>query len=407
MKGCTIISLCISIVLPMVILSQELASSIKSCSECHLPECYCKPKHSPARALAGKKPQMIILTYSGKVVDDVTDTLTDLFYTSKLKNPNGCGIGVTLFIDGVDTDYCEVHKLYSLGWEVSTNGNTTSATPTWNETVWEMNTDGHRQGMIERARMKVDEVIGFRSPDHRTSSDETHFNTLWENGFTYDSTLSVYNPTGTENDTQVIQPWPFTLDLTLSKMNLHNIKGDPNKQFPGLWEVPLTRMRHNSSTSRTCDYLHTCLGGLSKSSELTDLLKYNLLFNEFANQAPLQINLRERDIYNTRLMKGLNEFLRWALHGEDTHYWVMSIDQLLRWMQTPAINREMVDGVGADDLCTKRRKYHKCGKAKNRRQRMANPFREVIDVDHLWIYQSVVLFFSYWIVKQYDRGQKS
>ena len=405
MECYTVLSIGLLVMLTALAVAED--DGINSCDQCHLPECYCKYKVNPGARISGQKPQLITLSYTGKVTEDVVEILTRVFYSTKFRNPNDCGIGVTIFVHGVDTDYCSVHKLYSLGWEIATSGNTTASTAKWKavengKNDFEDNTETHRQKMIELAKMNVDDVIGMRTLDHRTSSDSKLFDTLWNNGFTYDSTLIVEPQV---SDNEKIQPWPFTLDLTMNTIGLHGVKGDPQKRLPGLWEVPLTRLLQNNSASRTCDYLHTCLGGLSKSSQLTELLKYNLHHNEATNGAPLQINLREKDLGNKRIMDGLNAFLEWALRGEETHYWVMTVEQVLRWIQTPSTNRDMIRGVGATELCVKRRTYHRCGKAKERRMRIANPFREIMDVESLWIYQSVLLLVSYVLIRRYDKMQ--
>ena len=64
--------------------------------------------------------------------------LKDVFPVT-VKNPNGCPVGLTLFVLGKGTKLCEVHQLYVRGHEIAIQGNESMWPDNWTTQQWRKN----------------------------------------------------------------------------------------------------------------------------------------------------------------------------------------------------------------------------------------------------------------------------
>lgn len=94
----------------------------QSCNSdnCQLPECYCYTNGTeiPGHLKVSQAPQMILLSFDGAVNYENWEVFGKLF-DGKWKNPNGCPISATFFINHLNNNYYYTQKLWNEEHEVA------------------------------------------------------------------------------------------------------------------------------------------------------------------------------------------------------------------------------------------------------------------------------------------------
>lgn len=366
----------------------------KNFASCRLPDCFCDYRHIPEHLSRHNTPQMVLLTYQGYVDEDIFELIFDQIWSPGYKNPDGCGLGMTIFAAGKESNNCSLHKLYTLGYEVASSTYSMTPADTLSDKDWDKYLVEDRDNVTKGSYLDVDHIQGMRAPKERPGGD-LQFQVLMDNGFSYDSSI-LYVP-----ESEKDSPWPFTLDMSLDDMKYScSRQACPANEYSGLWEVPIVRLIGNHN--RQCTYLRDCMGGMKSTDDVSDLLLKMLDGRMTGNRAPMMINLDSKTLNNPRVMIGLQKFLTEILHGEFENIWVLSIQQLLEWMRTPVTWQALRD-KDTVDVCTRKRKYHRCGPKSKRKDRIITNFRAFMDVEKLWIYQCLTLFVLYFVVLRYDK----
>lgn len=98
----------------MSILAQECLID-----RCHLPNCFCSRMgiDIPSGFASVEIPQMVLLTFDESITDRAIDLYKSLFSGDR-KNPNGCAISGTFFVEHKYNNYDQTQWLYSNGHEI-------------------------------------------------------------------------------------------------------------------------------------------------------------------------------------------------------------------------------------------------------------------------------------------------
>lgn len=364
---------------------------------CELPDCYEDYRNPPVR----NPPQFIHFTYTGSVSDLEREAIKDLF-PDTLKNPNGCPVSITIFLVSQGSDDCVVHKLYVRGHEIAlaginrTNGGVVDS---WGLGDWERNIDEQLEALTVRSRIPLDSIAGMRAQQQKPGGND-QFSVLHKRGFYYDSTLQA-GPTSDLQDPDQFYPWPFTLDTGFQALGFQCRNPpcpDNALKLNGFWEVPLVPLL--GPGNRPCAYLDDCTSRMREVNDVTNLLNRHFQYLYNGGRAPMQINLQARTLRSKIATDGIRNFLELVLQREDT--WLVGIAETLEWMRNPVDWRPLEQHP---DLlqCTEERPYSRCDSRRENSTRVNVTLREVIDVDQIWIWQTVVLIVLYIVFFRYDR----
>jgi len=102
---------------------------------------------------------------------------------------------------------------------------------------------------------------------------------------------------------------------------------------------------------------------------------------------------------------GIKKFLHKLLSDVHDDTWIVTMQDALDWIQSPT----SISELSTSDLwqCPDRN-FHACNMAdddddsRRKAKNMESPFRSLIFVDSLWIYQIVFLVISYFVLLKYD-----
>ena len=108
-------------------LSQD---ALPSCQldDCHLPNCFCTNDGTliPANIPPSQTPQMVLISFSGALNDLVYDHYRRVLgYGNRFnsqqsrRNPNGCGIRATFFINHEYSNYAQIQWFAAQGHEMA------------------------------------------------------------------------------------------------------------------------------------------------------------------------------------------------------------------------------------------------------------------------------------------------
>ena len=270
----------------------------------------------------------------------IRESITDIF-PDTLMNPNGCPVGITLFIVSQGSDDCSVHKLYVRGHEVALSGlNRTSQVDSWGVDKWSDSILGQQVQLAVKSNIDFADMTGMRAQRLRPGGD-AQFEMLSSNALVYDSSL-LAGPSA-EKAFQNPYLWPFTLNRTLKELDIpcKNLEC-PTKSYPNIWEVPVTALvGTRAGNARLCTYLDDCLSDYTRASQVTDLLKRHFLFSYQGNRAPFMINLQPRTMGMDIAVDGVKDFIKYLLTMENT--WFLNIPETLEWVQNPTSQQVIMD----------------------------------------------------------------
>ncbi|CAI9720952.1 chitin deacetylase 7-like isoform X3 [Octopus vulgaris] len=292
---------------------------------CKLPNCKCPGPEIPGSLSTYATPQIILLTFDDGV-DEVNMAYYRQLFNSGITNPNGCPIKSTFFVSGDYTNYNSVKELYNNGHEIASHSITHKLPVSYwlnaSRVVYTNEIVGMKQELCIRANIAENDIRGMRSPFLAMGKD-AQFETLAEYGFSYDSSMV----TGLVTSTAEVPTWPFTLDYPVNKKYC-TLKFCPEKSYPGLWEVPLTRW-YNSRGS-PCSMPDACRVS-KKSREVLQFLRENFNRHYKRNKAPFGIFLHSPWLMNN--LNPLKKFLKEVTRNKDV--WIVTVSQALQWIQNP------------------------------------------------------------------------
>ncbi|XP_050399877.1 chitin deacetylase 7 [Patella vulgata] len=299
-------------------------------SNCKLPKCRC-PGHSiPGGYKPEEIPQMVIITFDDAVNWENWGYYSRLFPPDGSRaNPNGCPIGMTLFVSHNFTDYCMIKKIHARGNEIADHSVSHRLPHAW----WAEATDEdlseeiltQRQNLADLAEIPMEDLKGWRSPFLQPTGD-TMFNILYKNNFTYDATMTYPFPRNVYSPVM----WPFTLDYSYTLVC--NIDPCPKKAYPGFWILPVVVMM-DYREHLPCAYVDFCKNAPRNQDEAFQLLWKNFLRNYRTNRAPLYINLHSLWLNVDFNLDALDDFIQRLVTMDDVY--ITTVSKALEWVQNP------------------------------------------------------------------------
>lgn len=290
-------------------------------SECALPYCFCSKDGTqiPNNVDPEEIPQIILLTFDGAVNLNNYDYYRKIF-NGKRKNPNGCDIKGTFFISHEYSNYQQIQSLAYDGHEMAVESismQTGLEDKGFEEWVGEM--VGMREILRHFANISNSEVNGMRAPFLKPGRN-TQYKVVEDFSFIYDSSISV--------PALPVPIWPYTLDYKIP----HECKSGtcPNKQFPGVWQVPINEHFVESLEGGHCPYLDQCVLHNLDSNEVLEWLQEDFSRYYDKNRAPYMMSFHTNWFQIKALEQGLHKFLEWTATLSDIYF--VTITQALTWI---------------------------------------------------------------------------
>jgi hypothetical protein len=315
------------------------------------------PSTAPPGGLAiDNVPLLVGIGFDDNAYEDGMQWILD-FMKSKM-NPKGRGDActfdgtparVTFFINshvGITTDVLKgLHgRAYREGHEDGNHTDTHAESLQQNpdKAVWNKEISTCNDYLVSLGVPRAS-IVGFRTPFLQQS--EATFEAVVEQKFRYDSSIEHYYGVGGFD-------WPYTLDA--GKDMTHTYLTNPQKSYPGLWEMPVNELMLNTtgySAVTGLDYNMWIVMKMNRR-QFVDTLKANLDIRlkggtSPANRAPLLFG-GHTDLYS-RLNADANatasasvddrraaveEFIDYAL-SYNAAVRLVPYAEVLHWMQAP------------------------------------------------------------------------
>ncbi|ESO94561.1 hypothetical protein LOTGIDRAFT_161263 [Lottia gigantea] len=299
-------------------------------TNCKLPDCRCPGHNIPGGYKPEEIPQMVLITFDDAVNWENWGYYSRLFPPDgSRKNPNGCPIGMTLFVSHNYTDYCMIKKLHSRGMEIADHSISHRMPQKWWAEISEQELRDEilkqKTNLADLADVPIADIKGWRSPFLQPTGD-TMFSILYNNNFTYDATMTYPYPRNVYSPVM----WPFTLDYSYTL--LCNIKPCPKNAYPGFWILPVVILM-DYREEQMCAYVDYCANAPRNKQESFDMLWKNFLRNYRTNRAPLYINLHSRWLNTDYNIDAMDDFIQRLLSMEDVY--ITTVSKAINWMKNP------------------------------------------------------------------------
>merc|ERR1712119_251868 len=277
---------------------------------CRLPECFCSVsgREIPGGLSAEDVPQMIMLSFDDAINNNNMEIFNQLL-NGKLKNPNGCDIKATFFVSHRYNNYSMAQELYRRGHEMATH----SITHDNEEKYWDNGTEdnwaaemgGARDLMVKWGNIPAEDIYGSRAPLLRLGGNR-QYSALEQEGFVYDSSMvaPLSNPPF----------WPYPLAFSAP----HRCHGN--------FQVCPTRS-HN-------------------------ILTHNFIRHYEQNRAPMGLFLHAAWLKKQPEMLDALQFWLDEVLATYNDVYLVTMSQVLAWMQSPVDNRQAVKLPAWRDRCT-------------------------------------------------------
>ncbi|KAL8572200.1 hypothetical protein ACOMHN_049376 [Nucella lapillus] len=287
---------------------------------CRLPDCFCPTFQHPFYHDIKDIPQMVYFAF-----DDALQGQVDRFYrqlfTKDHRNPNGCPISMSLYVQDQWTSYAMVNSYYRRGMEIGSHSVTHTDVNTEQKLLFEA---GRQRDNLTRAgHVPREQIQGWRSPNLKAGDVQP--DVLKDLGYTYDISLTY-----TRHKADEPIPWPYTLDFGYPYGCSIRPCPRSTSPHPGFWEVPVTSL-YNPESGYPCAYVDSC-----RPSDEAAAVEY--LWSNFekvykSNRAPFGLNMHAAWFYNAQYMRTSLTFLRRLLSLPDVY--VLNVRQVLAWMKSP------------------------------------------------------------------------
>ncbi|XP_014665098.1 PREDICTED: uncharacterized protein LOC106807305 [Priapulus caudatus] len=305
---------------------------------CRLPHCRCAGADIPGGLLAREVPQLVLMTWESAVrLEDYNHLLQQILKRvgrnrrrEPRRNPNGCPITATFFMEHQFTNYAAVQDLYAAGNEIALLSiSKTAQTEYWKnapQETWTREFADQRTIVSSLANVKPVDVVGMRAPFLQVGGDD-QFAMLYDNNFLYDNSMPTPN----------IEPptWPYTLEYRSTQPCV--VPPCPTQSFPGVWEVPLVDWLDTNDT--LCATVDNCFMPRDGAESL-DLLRSNFARHYHGNRAPFPLHLRARWFieghYN---IEALETFLDELATMSDVY--VVTMSAAVAWVRQPTPLRRL------------------------------------------------------------------
>ena len=306
------------------------AQEVRVCeaSTCMAPNCSCAGRFTPGGLEVSTTPQIVLLTFSGPLDPSASESLQGLLRKDQRKraNPNGCPIGVTLFVQHIRTNYCMVADFWREGHEIASHSIThKEPAKFWEDATYEeyeQEAWGQRRMLSALGGIDKNTILGYRAPFLRPGGD-VHFQVLRDQAFAYDSSFQTALEPGAD------PYWPFTLDFPNQVPCI--VGSCPVESYPGLWELPIQPPVDKDGV--LCPFIDSCAAKLTTEDEIHAFLTAYFNRSYQNNRAPLLLNLRKAWFRNNTNKEAMERFLN-ELEGV-SDVWFITASQLIQWLINP------------------------------------------------------------------------
>ncbi|XP_076444052.1 uncharacterized protein LOC143282330 [Babylonia areolata] len=288
---------------------------------CHLPDCFCPTFRHPLFGDIKDIPQMVYFGF-----DDALHSQVDRFYrqlfTKDRRNPNGCPITMSLYVQDHWTSYAMVNSYYRRGMEVGSHSVTHTNVDTASKLLFEA---GRQKDNLTRVgHVPSQQIVGWRSPNLKTAGDAQP-GVLKRLGYTYDISLTY-----TRHRTQDPIPWPYTLDFGYPYSCSVRPCPGVSSPHPGFWEVPVPSL-YDPQSGYPCAYVDSC-----RPSDEEAAVEY--LWSNFEqvyknNRAPFGLNMHGAWFFTPAYMRAMQTFIQRLLQLPDVY--ILTARHVLDWMRNP------------------------------------------------------------------------
>lgn len=293
---------------------------------CKLPKCFCSTFNHTLLPVS-EIPQMVYFGFDDALTPPITKIYKRLFRADRV-NPNGCRIGMTLYVSDTYTSYSEVKWFYDEGMEIASHSVNHGHIQT--RDVLYREAKQQKDNFAIHSHIPRSEITGWRSPFLETAGD-VQPDVLKSLGYEYDISLtfnrgSYYNPV----------PWPFTADYgwPFQCQMKPCLKGS----HPGFWEFPVNTMI-DFKGSYPCNYLDGCMNRPSNEHEAFQYLMNNFNSAYNGNRAPFGIHAHAAWLETPHNFKAMERFLEELSKKSDVY--VLPVNKVLKWMQQPTSLRNL------------------------------------------------------------------
>ncbi|CAG0923134.1 unnamed protein product, partial [Notodromas monacha] len=229
--------------------------------------------------------QLVILSFDDAMTWELYRDFYAVLFNEDRKNPDGCPIRGSFFLQHDYTNYSLVHDLWRMGHELGSHSMTHKVpAESWADMPLEEYTKemvGLRLVTEEYARIPPGQITGVRAPFLQMNGNN-YTQMIRDNGFTYDAS----RPTRQQMDTGI---WPYTYDFVYQE-NLFldcPIPPCPSDAFPGIWQVPINDL--NDTKGIECAMLDQCSGRPESEAEALELLGANFYRHYNGNRTPFNL----------------------------------------------------------------------------------------------------------------------
>jgi len=319
---------------------------------CKLPDCFCSPtgQEIPGGLPQDQVPQMIVISFDDAINNNNYEEL-DRFLSGNLKNPNGCDIKATFFVSHRYNNYSMAQELYRRGHEFGVHSVTHSEDLGYwqngTEDVWAGEMGDMRRMLARWANIPLGEIYGSRAPFLKLGGNR-QFSGLAREGFLYDSTMvaPLTNP----------PYWPYPLAFAAPHRCYGNAQKCPTRSH-AVMELIMNEIDPREEPGNIeeqvsgCAMVDSC-AEIRSADSLYNILTHNFIRHYEQNRAPLGLYLHAA--WFAKLPEMLDAFLYWleeVLRSYDDVY-VVTMSQVLAWMQSPTSSSRVVDFPPWRQKCT-------------------------------------------------------
>ncbi|KAK6179904.1 hypothetical protein SNE40_012154 [Patella caerulea] len=299
--------------------------SLASCrqgSNCRLPDCLCFGYSNQVRDIK-KYPQIVYFGFDDAVTSIMANHYRYLFPPDR-KNPNNCPITMSLYIQHKYTDYAIVNEMYKAGMEIGVHSVTHNNIDTKAKLLDEATQQ--RLNLHKRAKVPLDEIVGWRSPNLKTAGDDQP-DILQQIGYTYDVSLTY-----TRRVLGDTKPLPYTLDYGNPMPCMIEpcpLKGSPHK---GFWEIPINSLT-GIKQQYPCPYVDGCYNRPENGEEAFQYLYQNFADYYEGNREPLGFHMHAAWFETLHNKLGMDRFIKYMVSLPDVY--IVTAKQMLDWVQNP------------------------------------------------------------------------
>jgi len=295
-------------------------------------------------------PQMIVITFDDAINNNNYNEL-DLFLSGKLKNPNGCDIKSTFFVSHRYNNYSMAQEMYRRGHEIAVHSiSHHEDLGYWHngtEDTWASEMGDMRRMLSHWANIPLEEIYGSRSPFLKLGGN-TQFSALAKEGFLYDSTVvaPLNNP----------PYWPYPLAFAAPHRCHGNAQKCPTRSH-AVMELIMNEIDPREEPGDLDELVSGCAmvdscADIRSPDGLYNVLTHNFIRHYEQNRAPLGLYLHAA--WFAKLPEMEDAFLYWLeelLRSYDDVY-VVTMSQVLAWMQSPTPSSQVVEFEPWRQKCT-------------------------------------------------------